>query len=566
VSIWFGTRIENAGTLNEVRQAVQNLGAEAVQQRQMRSLNPARAMVRACRRALWRRKIADSTGAELTGGRLLMASLLVRRVLLRSHFRDDELHIGLLLPPSVAGVLANAAVTLARRITANLNYTVSSQTLNTCIALAGIRHVLTSRKVAEKLQLDVHAELVYLEDVREQITLSDKLVAALQTYLMPAWLLERVLGIHRIGGDDVLTVIFTSGSTGDPKGVMLTHRNIASNVEAIDQVVQLRRDDCILGILPFFHSFGFTASLWTVLNLDVRGVYHFSPLDAQQVAKLCREHHATFLLSAPTFLRAYLKRCAPEDLASLEVVVAGAEKLPSDLAAAFEARFGVRPVEGYGTTELSPLVSVNVPPSRSPRAQLDAKEGTVGRPIPGVSAKTVDPDSLADLPVGQPGMLLIRGPNVMKGYLGQPAKTAEVIRDGWYVTGDIARIDDDGFIQITGRVSRFSKIGGEMVPHIRIEEAIQRIVAQDEGEIKAVVSSVPDPRKGERLIVLHTELAYSPDEICQKLADEGLPNLWIPSPDSFHQVAEIPLLGSGKVDLKAAQLLSADAHAAAQRQ
>jgi acyl-[acyl-carrier-protein]-phospholipid O-acyltransferase/long-chain-fatty-acid--[acyl-carrier-protein] ligase len=251
-------------------------------------------------------------------------------------------------------------------------------------------------------------------------------------------------------------------------------------------------------------------------------------------------------------LRSYWRRCEPEEFKSLEIVVAGAEKLPIPLCAAFDQKFAVRPVEGYGTTELSPLVSVNVPRSRSQSREIDCKEGSVGRPVPGVSVKIVDPETFEPLPSGAAGMLLVKGPNVMKGYLGQPAETAKVIRDGWYVTGDIAVIDTDGFIFITGRLSRFSNIGGELVPHVRVEEAINEILgAEEEGEIRLVVTSLPDERKGERLVVVHVSLSLAAEEICRRLTTAGLPNLWIPSPDSFLQVESIPVLGSGKTDLKA---------------
>jgi acyl-[acyl-carrier-protein]-phospholipid O-acyltransferase/long-chain-fatty-acid--[acyl-carrier-protein] ligase len=393
--------------------------------------------------------------------------------------------------------------------------------------------------------------VILLEDYRDKITKADKIASAAMAYAMPAAMLDRTLGLHRMSGDDELTVIFTSGSTGEPKGVVLTHHNVGSNVEAILQAVHLRRDDTVLGIVPFFHSLGFTVTLWTILGLDVRCAYHVNPLEAQQIGKLAKKWDATILLATPTFLRNYIRRCDPEDFTHLEVAVAGAEKMPLALFEAFEERFGVRPVEGYGTTELSPLVSVNIPPSRSQSNEIDAKEGTVGRPVAGVAAKIVDPETFEDLPIETPGMLLVKGPNVMKGYLHQPDKTAEVIRDGWYVTGDIARIDRHGFIEITGRLSRFSKIGGEMVPHQNIEDAIQQFLqGANAEELVAVVASVPDEKKGERLVVLHTKISKTPSEICDHLKQLGLPNLWIPGTDSFLEVEEIPVLGTGKLDLK----------------
>jgi len=299
--------------------------------------------------------------------------------------------------------------------------------------------------------------------------------------------------------------------------------------------------------------------------LQPKVVYHFNPLDARQVGEIARKHRATLLIAAPTFLRSYVRRVPPEDFASLELVVTGAEKLPLDVADAFEKKFGVRPVEGYGTTELSPVVSANIPPSRAPGHASEWKEGTVGRPIRGVQAKVVDLETGNDLGPDKSGMLLIKGPNVMKGYLGEPEKTAEVIRDGWYVTGDIAEIDSEGYIRITGRESRFSKIGGEMVPHIRVEEVLSQILVLDEEKVSLAVTGVPDERKGERLIVLHTGLPKPAEQICRELAGAGLPPLWVPSPDSFIQVDAIPILGTGKIDLMRLKELALTKCASAKR-
>ena len=417
----------------------------------------------------------------------------------------------------------------------------------------------------ERFPLKIDAEVVHLEDLRAKITWADKLVAALQTWLLPAVVLERWLGLTRIKMDDLLTVMFTSGSTGQPKGVMLSHRNVGSNVEAVDEIVHLVPEDVLVGVLPMFHSFGYTTTLWTVLTLTPKGIYHYTPLEPRQIGKLCRQHRATIMIATPTFLRNYLRRCEPEDFATLDVAFTGAEKLAPELAAAFEKRFGVRPVEGYGATELSPVVSGNIPPSRDASGRQGLREGTVGRPLPGVSAKVVDPDSGAELGPDKAGLLLVTGPNVMQGYLGRPELTAEAIRDGWYRTGDVARIDADGFIHITDRLSRFSKIGGEMVPHIRIEEAIRSLLQLDEDELRLAVAAVPDEKKGERLVVLHTGLPLSGEEICRRLAQSGLPPIWIPAADSFRQVEAIPVLGTGKLDLKRTKELALAAFRAGQK-
>ena len=243
--------------------------------------------------------------------------------------------------------------------------------------------------------------------LREKVSIVDKAIGSIGAYVLPAGLLTTSLGLHNIDRDDVLTIIFTSGSTGTPKGVMLTHANVVSNVEAINQVIHLVPNDVIIGVLPFFHSFGFTITLCCVMSLNIKGIYHFNPLDARQIGKLCKRHRGTILLSTPTFLRSYLRRCQKEDLASLDTVVAGAEKLAIELCDAFEEKFAVRPVEGYGTTELSPLVSVNVPPSRvTSNHQEVQREGSVGRCIPGVSAKIVHVDNGQELSANEEGLLL----------------------------------------------------------------------------------------------------------------------------------------------------------------
>jgi acyl-[acyl-carrier-protein]-phospholipid O-acyltransferase/long-chain-fatty-acid--[acyl-carrier-protein] ligase len=506
-----------------------------------------RKFVRVCRRNLRRAKIADSSGLELTGGALLTATLALRRLLRREVLATDETHVGILLPPSVGAVLANAALTIDRRIPVNLNYTATSDLINASMAQCGIRRVLTSRRALDRFPLKLEAELVYVEELKQRMTWADKLLAAASAWLLPAAVLERLLGLTAIRPDDVATVMFTSGSTGLPKGVMLTYANLGANLQGIDGIIRLLPSDVLLGVLPMFHSYGYTVTLWTVLALDPKGVYHYTPLEPRQIGALCRKHGCTILIGTPTFLRSYLRRCAPEDLRSLDVVFAGAEKLPPELAADFQQRFGVLPVEGYGATELSPVVSGNRPPSRDP--QCGNRIGTIGRPIAGIEVKVIDVDTGEDLPRGRQGMLLVRGPTVMKGYLNRPDLTAEVMRGDWYVTGDLATIDEEEYITITGRISRFSKIGGEMVPHLGVETALREVLAADDQEVQLAVTAVHDPTRGERLVVLHTGFGMSAAEICRRMVARGLPPLWVPSPDSFRQVASIPQLGTGKLDM-----------------
>jgi len=518
-----------------------------------------RRLLRVCRSAAGRLKMADSLGTRLTGRQLLTSILAVRSVLNRV-LAPDEKMVGVLLPPTVGAAVVNAALAIAGRTAVNLNYTTSQSILNTCIERAGLKHVISSPVFLKRIKLDLGDKLLDAGKIKQQLTIVDKVLAFVHATVTPVSMLDRLLKLDRIGPNDVLTVIFTSGSTGDPKGVVLSVENVGSNVRAIDNLLHVSSADVALGVLPFFHSYGYTTTLWTPLALEPAVVYHTNPLDAQAVGTLAREYHATILMATPTFLRTYIRRTPAEDFSSLEVVFGAAEKLSTDVSEAFEKKFGIRPWEAYGATELSPLVAANVPPSRHvPGRPTDCREGTVGQPILACRARITERDGQMELPVGQDGMLWISGPNVMQGYLNRDDLTAKVVRDGWYCTGDIAKLDAEGFITITGRESRFSKIGGEMVPHLMIEEQVNKALGAADGEMLAVVTAVPDLKKGERLVVFHLPIVQpagdkpvllGPDRICQMLFQAGLPNLWIPSPDSFMEIAEVPTLGSGKLDLK----------------
>ncbi len=562
ITLYIGKPIKSDTPLEMMRTRVQELGARASIEHRREYPNLASQVLRVWRRRGRRLQAADSTGVEVGGRELLVRVLALRRCLRREVLRDDEDFVGVLLPPSVGGVAVNVALALDRRVSGNLNYTVTSDVLNHCTRSVGIRHVLTSEKFLSRFDFKLDAEVVLLEQLKDKVTSSDKVIAFVQANLVPAWLLDRILGLNKIDSDDLLTVIFTSGSTGMPKGVLLSHANISHNVDAVQRTVKLDSEDNVLGVLPFFHSFGYSVTLWAAMTSGPAGIYHFNPLDARQIGKLAERYKATVLLGTPTFLRGYLRRIEPKQFATLDVAVVGAEKMPADLFEAFEKKFGVRPVEGYGATELAPLVSVNIPPTRSAaKYQADRIEGSVGRPFPGIGARIVSPDDGHELPAGEDGMLMICGPNVMKGYAGQDDLTAEVICDGWYKTGDIAHVDKEGFLHITGRLSRFSKIGGEMVPHVRVEEELlKQLPAPADGDetaatIPLCVTAVPDEKKGERLIVLCSPGVlgenHNADSLREGLTAAGLPNLFIPARDAFVEVDGIPMLGTGKLDLKA---------------
>lgn len=556
ISISFGSPIPNVHNVDIVRNAVLELGAQSVLLRKERSMIPARRFIRQCRLGWKRRKVADSAGTELTGGHLLTGALAFRKLLVSGILKPECRFVGVLVPPSVGGVLANTSLTLANKVTVNLNYTLKEDVINYCIREAGVKQIITSRAFMEKRPMKLDAELVYLEDLKKQISGAGRAIAFATAKLMPSGIMAWWLGLDRVRADDPMTVIFTSGSTGQPKGVLLSQHNIGSNLDAVNQLMQLTSRDVLLGVLPFFHSFGFTVTMWLPLCADPGAVFHFNPLDARTVGSLTEKYKCTILTATPTFLRSYLKRCTTDEMKSLNLAIVGAEKMPDELRIAFKEKFGFEPTEGYGTTEMSPVASFNIPESRmgdEGGRDSGTRHGTVGRVIPGCAAAVFDPDTGEKLGANQEGLLKIKGPNIMLGYLNHPDKTAEAIVDGWYNSGDMAVIDDDGFIRITGRMSRFSKIGGEMVPHILVEQEIAKVLEEDladEAEIVCAVTSVADEKKGERLIVLHKPMKKTVREVTDRLQAAGLPNLFIPSSDSFIQVDHIPLLGTGKLDLR----------------
>ena len=596
VTVSFGKPMPPSSTPFEVRQAVQALNTEAWQYRKKLMLPIHRAFVRKARHHPWRFFMADARTPRLRFGAALTRTIFLARRL-RTLWAGQEM-VGILMPPSVAGALVNYAAILMGKVPVNLNYTANEEILASCATQCNLKSIVTSRVFMETTRIRLPKRAIYVEALAFDPRIGEKLVAWLMRWTIPVRMLERAVGgrgSSRAAAqgdastssaqalrppesplDALATVIFSSGSTGDPKGVMLTHYNIVSNAEQMGQTFAFGGRDRILGILPFFHSFGFTGTLIVPAVLGIGVVYHVSPLDAKAIGALVRQYRVTFLLATPTFLQMYNRGCEAEDFGSLQFVMTGAEKLPERVAQAFEDKFGIRPLEGYGLTECSPAVSVNTHDFRAAGfRQVGAKRGKIGHPLPGVSVRIVDPDTFQPLPVGQPGLLLVRGPNVMKGYLGNPAKTAEVLRElprdergkppserelpreergkppsegVWYVTGDIATLDEDGFLQITDRLTRFSKIGGEMVPHIKVEEKLHELAGLTAQAF--AVNGVPDEKKGERLVVLHTLADDQLKPVLDHLANCDLPNLWKPRPDQFFHVEKLPYLGTGKLDLR----------------
>ena len=549
VTVAFGSPLPPTTPINTIRKRVQELSTTAWDERKNTCKPLHISFIRAARRHPFRLAFGDPSRAKISNFRIVLSSIALSLRLKRNW--QGQTHVGILLPPSIASAATNLAASLSGRASLNLNYTIGQSGMESAIRQSGVKTIVTSHKFVDlaKIELPEGVTCLWIEEISQTISLTSRLVAFFLSTVAPAQWIERVLSGRRISIDDFVTVIFSSGSTGDPKGVQLTHYNIDSNVEGAAQIFRLTDEDRLLGILPHFHSFGYM-TFWLSAIQNIPTIFFPNPLNAAEIGEKIQQYRVTLLIATPTFLQLYLRRCTPAQFGSLRLVLTGAEKLSERLSSAFENHFGIRPLEGYGATECSPVITTSTMDFRAPGFyQPGSRRGSVGQPLPGVSIRIVNPDNIEEeQPPGTPGMLITKGPNIMRGYLGQDELTSKVVRDGWYITGDIAIVDDHGFVTITDRLSRFSKIGGEMVPHGKIEEALQD-AANSDIQVFAV-TGVPDEKRGERIAVLYTIEETRLPEILERLADRGLPNLFVPRLDQFVQVDTIPLLGTGKLDLR----------------
>ena len=552
VTVSFGRPMPATTKAWQMRQAILELGSDAFRHRRTANDLLHVRFVQAARRHWRKPAVADSTGTALSFGRTLVGGLAFAGWFRRE--RPADKMVGILLPASAAGVLVNLAALFSGKVPVNLNFTAGAEATDSALAQCGIKTIVTSRRFLEKAKIPQRADMIFVEDMAKTITPVRKALLAAACFALPTWAIVRLFGLRGQSPDDVATVLFSSGSTGVPKGILLSHHNLLSNVEAVAQVLWIAPADRIMGVLPFFHAFGLTGCLWVPLLSGIGAVYHANPLDAKTIGKLVAEQRATILMSTPTFCQSYLRSCDAQQFATIRHALVGAERLTTALAAAFQEKFGVTLLEGYGCTEMGPVVAVNTVDfvDKGVR-QKGHKPGTVGHPIPGVVARVVDVEGGDLLPPDREGLLLVKGPGRMLGYLNNPEKTAEVVRDGWYVTGDIGALDDDGFLRITDRLARFSKIGGEMVPHARVEELLAGLPGVD----ACVVTAVPDAQKGERLVALYTSSAgAAASALWQGLSDTDLPRLWLPKAQNLYCIESLPLLGTGKIDLRRARQLA----------
>ncbi len=541
-----GNKPGNGSLPDRVREAITEGMIAATRLRLLRSGSAAERFVRCARANRRRLAMADSEGKELSFGRTLAGALALRG-LLREELGDDPAEIGIILPPSIGGTLTNLALVLDGRVPVNLNFTMPNHSFASTLEQSGIRTVITSRRVLEKFpELKLPERQVYLEDLMGRLSSARRIRAGLSALLLPTFC---ILGRKRAKADDRLAILFSSGTTSEPKGIVLSHGNILSNINAFEEVGRFRKSDRILGTLPFFHSLGLTVTIWMPMTQGIAVGFHANPLESKAIGEFASKFKPTILLGTPSLLLAWARKIPPESFASARWVIAGAEKLSDRVADFFEKRYDIRPHEGYGATECSPVVSVNVPD-----ADLDGfcqkgnRHGTVGRVLPNVRVRVVDPDSGVELQRGTEGLIEIRGPNVFEGYLGNRSKTEKVMDDGWYRSGDIGHLDEDDFLTLTDRLSRFSKIGGEMISHSTVENALRDALDLDADQ--ACVTSIPDEKRGERLIVVATAgVGMTSSRLAEALGRCNLPNLWKPSQNSWIEVEQIPQLGTGKPDL-----------------
>jgi acyl-[acyl-carrier-protein]-phospholipid O-acyltransferase/long-chain-fatty-acid--[acyl-carrier-protein] ligase len=509
--------------------------------------------------------LLDGTDDSAISYHKLMAAAIAFSKEIRKATRQPR--VGIILPPGRGGLLANLAVLFANKIPVNLNFTASHAAVESAIEQAELDKFITAdpfvRKVGD-FPWPPNRDLIFIERVLP--TIRKKIVKwAILGKLLPTRTIAKLLGLGKRRGNDEAILLFTSGSSGEPKGVPLSHRNILANVCQFTSPLELPRGSRILGCLPLFHSFGCTVTLWYPVIEGIDLVTYPSPLEVKRLAELIDQHEVYLLLSTPTFLRGYMRRVKPEQLSSLRLVVTGAEKLPTSLAQAFEKKFGIRTLEGYGLTETSPGTNVNLlaaePPSPETPVLVQSCVGSVGPLLPGQAIRLTNPATDEATTLDQSGIIWLKGGNIFLGYLNRPDLTEGVIVDGWFKTGDVGHLDDDGCLHIEGRMSRFSKIAGEMVPHETLEASIIKALGLDgESERKIAVVGIPDEKKGEAIALLSSiasdTIQQEAVDLRYKLMDTGIPSLWCPR--EIIPVDEIPVLASGKLDIKGCQKLAMD--------
>ncbi|MGE5314246.1 MAG: AMP-binding protein [Acidobacteriota bacterium] len=473
--------------------------------------------------------IDRTTGRRITYGKALIASLI-----LAEKFKKYESgFIGIMIPTSSGSALAMLGALMSGRTPVMINYSTGAA-LNVEYAQkkCAFRTVITSKALLEKINCPVLPGMVMIEDIMASIGAADKLTAALKSKLPVPFLLS---AIHGGQEDDNLVILFTSGSEKEPKAVQLTHRNIWSNVAALNKAFDFTSSDIFLANLPYFHVFGQTANLWVPFMKGMTIVTYANPLDFKAICDIVREEKVTLMCGTPAFFWGYLRKSEPGDFASVRIMLTGADKCPDTLREGFLAKHNKVLLEAYGTTETSPAITVNTPSHNRP--------GSVGRVIAGVQVRIENYETSEPCKIGETGKILVKGENVMKGYFDDFEETALHIRHGWYDTGDMGVMDKDGYLWHVGRLRRFVKIGGEMISLIRVEGALEHVLPAD---IECCVVEVPDPLKGAKIVAVTTK-PIDEKSVLRQIATQ-LPNIALPR--QFIVMEELPKMGSGKIDFR----------------
>ncbi len=477
---------------------------------------------------------------SFTYNRLLIASLILADKL--KHL--PESHIGIMIPTSAGCVISIYAVLIAGKVPVMINYSTGAEKNAEYAQLkCSFLNFMTSKKLCDKLGIPEMDGMIYIEDILQEISTIDKAKAALLTQ-MPASFIKKA--VPNATEDDNAVILFTSGSEKDPKAVQLTHRNISHNVEVIPNIFDLDSADIFAGNLPYFHVFGLTVTCFLPMYLGSSIIAFANPLDYKQIVDHCREKKITLLVGTPTFFHGYLKKANKGDFDSCKIMLAGADKLPSHVREEYKRIHDKELLEGYGTTETSPVISTNTPQFNKP--------GSIGKPIPNTIVKIMHVDTEEELGAGEIGKIMVKGNLVMKGYMGDYEETKLRIRNGWYDTGDMGMIDKDGYLWHKGRLKRFVKIGGEMVSLGNVEAAMNEILPDD--AICCVVE-IPNPVKGADIVAALTDKQVDPKKIKSQLK-KVLPAIAIPK--DFFVVDELPLMGSGKVNFREVETICRKLH------
>jgi acyl-[acyl-carrier-protein]-phospholipid O-acyltransferase/long-chain-fatty-acid--[acyl-carrier-protein] ligase len=558
IAVDFGKPMPISSSASEVKEAVMKLSTFSWHRYIARANSIPKIWIKEAKKVGSKLSIADSTGVELSGYKFMTAVLLMRKKF-KKLFREEQ-NIGLIVPTSAGGSIANMATLTLGRTIVNLNYSSGTASLKHAIELAEIKQIVTSTQFMTKLKakgFDLEealegVELIYLEEVKKTISKFEQLSTFFQAKFLPSFLLSWFY-VKSVPTTDTAAILFSSGSEGTPKGIELSHQNIVGNIKQFINVINPNQKDVMLGTLPIFHSFGITVTTFAPLLESIPVVCHPDPTDGLGIAKMAHKYNATLLFATATFYRLYArnKKIHPKMFENIRMAIAGAEKLPKEVTKLFKERFGKEIWEGYGATETAPAASCNVHDAIAPESyqvQVGVKEGTIGLPLPGTAMMIVDPETNEPLSRGEDGMILIGGVQVMKGYLKAEEKTSEVIKEiegiRWYVSGDKGRIDEDGFVTIVDRYSRFAKIGGEMVSLGLVEGEIGKVVDE---ESQIGITAIPDAKKGEKIVLL-LEGSQDLDELKEAIKALDMNPLFVPS--SYYKVDEVPKLGTGKADFK----------------